>query len=60
MFGIRFQLPTLIPFLISPSIGGRKGYHAPPFGTSKRTVARDRRAATKRRAVKRARKLGQA
>lgn len=31
-----------------------------PFGASRRTVAQDRRAAKKRRAVRRARKLGHA
>lgn len=40
------------------AIGNRRG--PIPLGTSRRTVAQDRRAAKKRRAVKRARRLGHA
>ena len=67
MFGRRFMLSSFVPFFMSPSvllpttsIGEGRTYHSPPFGTSKGTVAQDRRSAAKRRAVKRARKLGQA
>lgn len=37
-----------------------RGFYDAPFGTSRRTVAQDRRTAKKRRAKKRARKLGHA
>lgn len=46
------------PFVDLPALSLRSGFNPVPFGSSKWSVAKDKRRAKKRAAIKRARRLG--